>query len=216
MSESTWEKSLWKRSLYPDNYVPPSFLAALRKNGMSSKAIWIRSDSSSSSSSSSTSSANIVPYDYWSAALHTCVVAQQLSAVSIFSSIFVLLLNQRLDPRLLVLVTLLAFILGFAYLETLLPRRGATSVKGLSKITLLYNAKLFNLDCQEIKRWNRLYWFFLFWSLYLPFWGLWRHQHLPTLCGLWRVFCCPWTPCYPTIVLKIGPVGQHGKIHFLL
>lgn len=31
-----WEKVLWRQQSFPDNYVPPSFLSSLRRNGEAS------------------------------------------------------------------------------------------------------------------------------------------------------------------------------------
>jgi Phosphatidylinositol N-acetylglucosaminyltransferase len=77
--------------------------------------------------------ANVKPYSYWSVALHASVVTQQISAISIFASIFILLFDQRLDPRLLASLSLITFLLGFIYWELALPINDVLTVRSLSK-----------------------------------------------------------------------------------
>lgn len=69
--------------------MPSSFLGSLRRN------------------------VNVKPRDYWPVVLHSCAITQQISAISIFSSIFILLFDQRLEPSWLILISLTTFILGF-------------------------------------------------------------------------------------------------------
>jgi len=94
-----WERKLWVRQPFPDNFVPTSFLDSLLRN------------------------VNVHPYEYWSIALHACAISQQISVISVFSSIFILLYKQRLDPRLLALFSLAAFLAGFVVWEATLSNR---------------------------------------------------------------------------------------------
>jgi len=112
MESSFPDKVLWKRSQLNDNYVPPSFLATLQRN------------------------ANVKPYTYSSVALHACAVTQQISSISIFTSIFMLLFDRRLDPRLLASLSLAIFLLGFLCWEFTLPNSDELFVRALRSETI--------------------------------------------------------------------------------
>lgn len=103
-----WEKVLWKRQVYPDNYVPPKlFLASLQKNRK-----WLVLTNIFSKKNSSI--ANFRPYTYWPLVILSCSITQHLATIFIFLSIFVRLKENILDPRSLVLITVLLFFIGYA------------------------------------------------------------------------------------------------------
>ncbi|KAI0287267.1 phosphatidylinositol N-acetylglucosaminyltransferase [Russula brevipes] len=83
-----WERVLWRPQPFPDNYVPPTFLAALSKNP------------------------NVLPYRYWPLVLGACTISQHLSVVFVFLAVFTRLLDHTLDPRLLVVLSSAAFVTG--------------------------------------------------------------------------------------------------------
>ncbi|KAI0276809.1 phosphatidylinositol N-acetylglucosaminyltransferase [Russula aff. rugulosa BPL654] len=83
-----WERVLWRLQPFPDNYVPPTFLADLSKNP------------------------NVLPYRYWPLLLGACTVSQHLSVIFIFLAVFTRLLDHSLDPRLLVVLSSTAFVVG--------------------------------------------------------------------------------------------------------
>ncbi|KAF9013492.1 phosphatidylinositol N-acetylglucosaminyltransferase [Cyathus striatus] len=85
-----WVKALWKRQPYPDNYVPPVFLASLRRNP------------------------NFSPYSYTHLLILACPVTQHLATIFIFLAIFVRLKEHNLDPRTLVWITIACFCTGYA------------------------------------------------------------------------------------------------------
>ncbi|KAI0260636.1 phosphatidylinositol N-acetylglucosaminyltransferase [Gloeopeniophorella convolvens] len=86
--DGEWQRVLWKPQPFPDNYVPPSFLSSLITNQ------------------------NVHRYNYWSLVLGACTISQHLSAVFIFLAIFTRLLDQTLDPRLLVALSTAIFVGG--------------------------------------------------------------------------------------------------------
>ncbi|ETW87230.1 hypothetical protein HETIRDRAFT_406947 [Heterobasidion irregulare TC 32-1] len=89
------ERLLWKRQPYPDNHVPVTFLSSLRRNP------------------------SFKPYTYWPLVFSACAIAQHLSAIFIFLAIFVRLLGQTFDPRLLVVLSLAMFVTGCVVWELL-------------------------------------------------------------------------------------------------
>lgn len=89
MSNKKWEKVLWRRQPFPDNYVPPSFLSSLRRNS------------------------NFRPYSYWKLVSLCYPIAQHICTIFIFLATFVRIKERMLDPRLLVWVSIFAFILGY-------------------------------------------------------------------------------------------------------
>jgi len=103
----SWQRRLWIRQPFPDNYVPASFLDSLLRNS------------------------NVQPYNYWSITLHACAISQQISAISIFSSTFILLFQQRLDPRSLALISLAAFLAGFFIWEAAFSHSDAALARTL-------------------------------------------------------------------------------------
>ncbi|KAH9977518.1 phosphatidylinositol N-acetylglucosaminyltransferase subunit C [Russula compacta] len=90
-----WERVLWRPQPFPDNYVPPSFLAALSKNP------------------------NVLPYEYYPLVLGVCTVSQHLSIIFIFLAVFTRLLDRTLDPRLLVVLSSVTFVAGFILWESI-------------------------------------------------------------------------------------------------
>ncbi|OCH96175.1 phosphatidylinositol N-acetylglucosaminyltransferase [Obba rivulosa] len=96
VSEEEWERVLWKRKPYPDNYVPRSFLSSLSRNP------------------------NFRPYTYGPLVLASCAISQHLAAIFIFLATFVRLKEHYLDPRVLVWISTLGFIVGYAVWELLL------------------------------------------------------------------------------------------------
>jgi len=83
-----WERVLWRLQPFPDNYVPPTFLAGLSKNP------------------------NVLPYRYWPLMLGACTISQHLSVIFIFLAVFTHLLDHTLDPRLLVVLSSATFVVG--------------------------------------------------------------------------------------------------------
>lgn len=83
-----WERVLWTIQPFPDNYVPPTFLAGLSKNP------------------------NVLPYRYWPLMLGACTISQHLSVIFIFLAVFTRLLDHTLDPRLLVVLSSAIFVVG--------------------------------------------------------------------------------------------------------
>ncbi|TFK57287.1 phosphatidylinositol N-acetylglucosaminyltransferase [Heliocybe sulcata] len=102
MSVGQWEKLLWKDQPFPDNYVPDSFLSSLRRN------------------------ANFKPYAYLSLVLASGAIVQHLATIFIFVAIFVNLQERTLDPRILIWLSIAAFILGYATWERLDSLRSDT------------------------------------------------------------------------------------------
>ncbi|KZS92974.1 phosphatidylinositol N-acetylglucosaminyltransferase [Sistotremastrum niveocremeum HHB9708] len=92
---SEWQRVLWREQPFPDNYVPPSFLADLRLNS------------------------NFRPFTYWSLVGASGTLIQHICSISILLSIFIKLYTNQLDPRLLVLIITSTFIVGFALCEAL-------------------------------------------------------------------------------------------------
>jgi len=82
-----WERVLWRPQPFPDNFVPPTFLAALSKNP------------------------NVLPYRYWPLVLGACTISQHLSVVFVFLAVFTRLLDHTLDPRLLVVLSSVIFVI---------------------------------------------------------------------------------------------------------
>ncbi|KAH9979844.1 phosphatidylinositol N-acetylglucosaminyltransferase [Lactifluus volemus] len=92
---SEWERVLWRPQPFPDNYVPPTFLSALSKNP------------------------NVLPYRYWPLVLGACTISQHISAIFIFLAVFTRLLDNTLDPRLLVALSTMNFVAGCIIWELL-------------------------------------------------------------------------------------------------
>jgi Phosphatidylinositol N-acetylglucosaminyltransferase len=100
-----WERVLWRLQPFPDNYVPPTFLAGLSKNrnqcffkfGFLNSYFF---------------TANVLPYRYWPLMLGACTISQHLSVIFIFLAVFTRLLDHTLDPRLLVVLSSATFVVG--------------------------------------------------------------------------------------------------------
>ncbi|KAI9509469.1 phosphatidylinositol N-acetylglucosaminyltransferase [Russula earlei] len=93
--EGEWKRVLWRPQPFPDNYVPPTFLAALSKNP------------------------NVLPYRYWPLVLGACTISQHLSIVFVFLAVFTRLLDHTLDPRLLVVLSSVTFVAGCIIWESI-------------------------------------------------------------------------------------------------
>jgi phosphatidylinositol glycan class C protein len=94
MSETEWEKVLWRPQNYPDNYVPPdAFLSALRRNP------------------------NFRPFTYTSVVVLSFAVTQHISTIFIILGVFVRLRSHMLDPRILVWVSVICFLVGYIVWE---------------------------------------------------------------------------------------------------
>lgn len=109
-----WNRALWKRPTHPDNYVPPEvFLASLQRNG--ARVRWqkhlILTDAS----------AHFRPYAYWPLVFLTCTITQHIAVVFIFVAVFVQLNQHLLDPRTLVSICLVSFVLLYALWTLLSP-----------------------------------------------------------------------------------------------
>ncbi|KAI0793489.1 phosphatidylinositol N-acetylglucosaminyltransferase [Abortiporus biennis] len=106
--DTHWQRVLWKKQDFPDNYVPSSFLSSLRTN------------------------ANYRPHTYWALVCASYPVTQHLASVFNFLAVFILLRKRNLDPRLLVWLSVLAFLLGYLTLEVL-DRRFTDSASRYSR-----------------------------------------------------------------------------------
>jgi|SRR6266850_189905 len=106
--EPQWERVLWRPQPFPDNYVPPTFLAALSKNRKQRfKFSYLKV-----TESCLFCAANVLPYQYWPLVLGACTICQHLSVIFVFLAVFTRLLDQTLDPRLLVVVSSASFVVG--------------------------------------------------------------------------------------------------------
>lgn len=122
---SSWERILWRQQPYPDNYVPPSFLSSLSKNRAYCLATLIHHKFKYPNPISPLlSPANFIPYTYWPLVLGSCAIAQHLSTIFIFLSVFVRLFDHSLDPRLLVTISAAMFMTGYTIWEILDYLRG--------------------------------------------------------------------------------------------
>ncbi len=104
------EKVLWKRPDHPDSYIPPdSFLSSLRKNRKLKASLRrVQFD---------TQTANFHPYTYWELVPLSFAVTQHLATIFVFLSAFVHLKEGTLDPRTLVWITSVCFVLGYLVWE---------------------------------------------------------------------------------------------------
>jgi phosphatidylinositol glycan class C protein len=107
-NEPQWERVLWRPQPFPDNYVPPTFLAALSKNRKQRlKLSYLKV-----TERCLLTAANVLPYQYWPLVLGACTICQHLSVIFVFLAVFTRLLDQTLDPRLLVIVSSASFVVG--------------------------------------------------------------------------------------------------------
>lgn len=92
--EAEWEKALWKLQPFPDNYIPPNaFLSALRRNP------------------------NFTPLTYSAVVVLSFTVTQHIATIFTLLGVFVRLQLRLLDPRVLVCVSVLCFVLGYVVWE---------------------------------------------------------------------------------------------------
>ncbi|CAG7851544.1 SubName: Full=Related to pig-c protein {ECO:0000313/EMBL:CCA67462.1} [Serendipita indica DSM 11827] len=100
--DKNWERVLWRRLPYPDNYVPPRrFLESLRKN------------------------ANFTPYTYSPMVVATTSVCQHIANIFTFLSVFIRLKERKSDPRYIIWISILLFVIGYASWEALFFFQGS-------------------------------------------------------------------------------------------
>ncbi|PPQ80841.1 hypothetical protein CVT25_001966 [Psilocybe cyanescens] len=122
LKQHEWEKVLWKKQAHPDNYVPPElFLASLRRNP------------------------NFRPYTYWPLVVLSCSITQHLAVTFVFLAVFARLKEQILDPRSLICVSVLCFLIGYIIWNALdrrkeNPERQATHLKALKSSIMMFLA----------------------------------------------------------------------------
>ncbi|KZT02733.1 phosphatidylinositol N-acetylglucosaminyltransferase [Laetiporus sulphureus 93-53] len=120
--EAEWDRVLWKKKSYPDNYVPKSFLSSLSRNS------------------------NFVPYTYWYLVRASCAISQHLATIFIFLAVFIQLNESRLDARVLIWMSIGAFITGYALWELVDCRSdsktstGANHAKAMKSSILVFLA----------------------------------------------------------------------------
>jgi phosphatidylinositol glycan class C protein len=127
MVTGEWERVLWREQPFPDNYVPESFLSSLAKNP------------------------NFKPYTYWTLVFLSCPIAHHVGTTFIFLATFVRIKERLLDPRILVWISVVAFLVGYAiwevidyYLSKVLnrPRQLTNHAKTLKSSILVFLALL--------------------------------------------------------------------------
>ncbi|XP_061894852.1 phosphatidylinositol N-acetylglucosaminyltransferase subunit C [Entelurus aequoreus] len=92
-----WRKVLWERQPYPDNYVDRRFLEELRRNE------------------------GIRQYRYWAVVREAGLVAQQLSCVAIFITLWLYMEQGLLSPEILLGSSLASALLGYGLYRVLTP-----------------------------------------------------------------------------------------------
>ena len=69
--------------------------------------------------------ANFQPYTFWYLVTASWSVSQHLATIFIFVAVFVKLKERILDPRILVWISIVSFVIGYATWETLDYRSAA-------------------------------------------------------------------------------------------
>jgi phosphatidylinositol glycan class C protein len=109
-SSDAWQRVLWKAQPFPDNYIPPSFLSSLRRNGRA----LIYHSVLRKPLNGRCFPANVLPYTYSQLFVSTCSVTQHVSCIFIFLAVFLRLQDSSLDPRVLVWISIACFVIGYA------------------------------------------------------------------------------------------------------
>lgn len=89
-----------------------------------------------------TYTASFKPYTYWSLVFSACAIAQHLSSIFIFLAIFVRLLGQTFDPRLLVVLSLAMFVTGCVVWELLDYSWGENNQRATDRRTCFFGLSL--------------------------------------------------------------------------
>ncbi|KAL0482157.1 phosphatidylinositol N-acetylglucosaminyltransferase subunit C [Acrasis kona] len=87
--EPPFKKVLYSKQAFEDNFVSKDFLASMSKN------------------------AHVMPYEYWSSVAECVAVGQQFSLVVLYALIFLLTLEETISDRLLILINLGLFAIGY-------------------------------------------------------------------------------------------------------
>nr|XP_029542882.1 phosphatidylinositol N-acetylglucosaminyltransferase subunit C [Oncorhynchus nerka] len=93
-----WRKVLWERQPFPDNYVDRRFLEELRRNE------------------------GLRQYRYWAVVQEAGLVAQQISCVAFFLTLWLYMEQSLLSPSTLLWTGLLCALLGYGLYQALAPR----------------------------------------------------------------------------------------------
>uniref|UniRef100_A0AAZ3SG91 Phosphatidylinositol N-acetylglucosaminyltransferase subunit C n=1 Tax=Oncorhynchus tshawytscha TaxID=74940 RepID=A0AAZ3SG91_ONCTS len=93
-----WRKVLWERQPFPDNYVDRRFLEELRRNE------------------------GLRQYRYWAVVQEAGLVAQQISCVALFLTLWLYMEQGLLSPSTLLWTGLLCALLGYGLYQALAPR----------------------------------------------------------------------------------------------
>ena len=108
-----WKRVLWKTQPYLDNYVPREvFLASLQRNGKSQVPFQGRTRVLTLTLCSP-HEAHFRPYAYWPLVILTCTITQHLSVILVFLATFVRLHRHLLDPRTLISICVLCFLVCY-------------------------------------------------------------------------------------------------------
>lgn len=113
-----WRKVLWEHQPYPDNYVDQRFLEELRRNE------------------------GIRQYRYWPVVREAGLVAQQLSCVALFITIWLYMEQGLLSPTTLLWPCLLSAFIGYGLYQALRPGVGS-SCQPRTRLADLQSATIF-------------------------------------------------------------------------
>uniref|UniRef100_A0A3P8XN19 Phosphatidylinositol glycan anchor biosynthesis, class C n=1 Tax=Esox lucius TaxID=8010 RepID=A0A3P8XN19_ESOLU len=98
-----WRKVLWERQPFPDNYVDHRFLEELRRNE------------------------GLRQYRYWAVVREAGLVAQQISCVALFLTLWLYMEQGLLSPSTLLWSGLLCALLGYGFYQALGPQGDSDS-----------------------------------------------------------------------------------------